>query len=133
MKRSRLSKSFGSRRKTRAKRVVQITGEQWELLDRMYGGEFPEYLSVRNRNHIEIKAAQWEGAPVRVVKITPEDVIEYYRSQARDITSGIRTLAGFSGDWRMVDNMAKESLEVFKIINHDALVRLGKGYGMELK
>lgn len=94
-------------------------------------GEVPAYLDIVNKNLIKINVADWQGE--REVEITPEDVIEYYDTQARNITSGVRKLGSEVGDWRNIDALAKESLEVFKIINRPALEKLGKKRGMTLK
>jgi hypothetical protein len=112
---------------------VMITDEMYDKIERMYNYDVPPYLTLHNKNKISITASQYEGAGAQNVVITPADVIEYYRSQAGILSSGIRTLAGFSTDWRMVDNMAKEALEIFKIINPEALRKEARKYGMELK
>ncbi len=107
-----------------------------EELMEMYDFDVPKYLKVLSKNRIQIRAGQWEGAPTKWITITPKDVINYYRQDnpmGCAGMSGARTLAGFTTDWRMVDNMAKESLEIFKRINRPALVKEGKMHGMELK
>ena len=115
------------------RRSSEITEAEWFRIDQAYNDEFPEYLQIINRNKIKMRASVWEGAPAKWITITPKDVINYYYKDARNISSGIRTLSTFSTDWRMVDNMAKEALEVFKIINREALEEEGHKYGMELK
>ena len=121
-----------------AKRKHTTRGELYdkvrdELYDGYDSGDVPEYLTIKNKNKIIIKAEEWEGAGVKDIEITPEDVIRYYDTQARNITSGIRTLAGFSTDWRMVDNMAKESLEIFKVMNPEKLRTLARKHDMTAK
>lgn len=54
-------------------------------------------------------------------KITIDDVVEYYATQANNIVSGIRKLGNIVGDWRPVDHIAKFCLEVFKQINIEEL------------
>ena len=66
-------------------------------------------------------------------KITMEDIINYYKYQAPNISSGYRTLAGFGGDWRPIDNLANEVLEWFKFQNIDNLKRMSKKMGLEPK
>lgn len=119
------------------KRKHTTRGELYDKVrDALYkesdSGDVPEYLEIRNKNKIIIKAEEWEGAGIKKVEITPEDIIRYYKTQAGGM-SGVRTLAGFSTDWRMVDNMAKESLEIFKIINPERLRTLAKRQGMTPK
>jgi len=102
-----------------------------EQLQDLYGNEVPEYLDIVNKNRIRIKVEDWRGR--RWIEITPKDVIEYYDTQARNITSGVRNLAGHLGDWRNIDALAKESLEIFKITSRPELERLGKKRGMTLR
>lgn len=113
-----------------------ITDAQFEELEQAYDNQIPAYIKVVSEGIIKIKAEVWEGAGNKWIKITPIDVINYYRqgnSMGCASMSGCRTLATFTTDWRMVDNMAKECLEVFKIINREALEKEGKKYGMEMK
>ena len=113
-----------------------ITDEQFQELEEMYCDGIPEYINVVSKNIIKIRAEQWEGAGVNWIKITPENVIDYYKQNnpmGCAGMSGCRTLGSFTTDWRMVDNMAKECLEIFKLINREALVNEGKKFGMELK
>jgi len=113
--------------------MAQITDAEQEKLDSMYPDGQPEYLNIVDKSKIKIRAGQYEGAPVKWHTVTPRDVVVYYSADARNISSGIRTLGTFSTDWRMVDNMAKESLEIFKIINRPALNREAKKHEMSLK
>lgn len=106
--------------------------DAYEELERFHNYEIPEYVGKVNKNLYTITAAVWEGAPANEVKISPQSVVDYYYYDARSM-SGIRTIAGFSGDWRMVDNIAKEALEWFKKVNRPALVKAGEKYGMELR
>lgn len=103
------------------------------ILESFYNYEVPAYVLSAGKSFITIRAAQWEGAEAQRVKVTVKDVIKYYFSEARNITSGCRTLASFVGDWRGVDAMAKECMEWFKRVNRQALVREGKKYGMTLR
>lgn len=117
-------------------REKYLSDVEWEKIEEMYDYEIPQYLKIVNKNKIQIKASPWEGAKVSWITITPKDVINYYKPtnpMGASGMSGARTLAGFSTDWRMVDNMAKESLEIFKVINKEALQKEGKKFGMELR
>lgn len=113
-----------------------ITDEQFEQVEEIYDHEVPSYLKIVSKNIIKIKAGQYEGAAIKWIKITPKDVINYYKqdnSMGCAGMSGCRTLSTFTTDWRMVDNMAKECLEIFKLINKETLQKEGKEFGMELK
>ena len=49
--------------------------------------------------------------------ITLDDVARYYADEARNQSSGCRTLAGLAGDWRDIDGLAHLALEWFKRFN----------------
>ena len=100
----------------------------WEVM----GEDLPGYLSVKNRNTIIVNAgADWEGYKNHT--ITPGDVVCYYSGDARNISSGCRSLGAITGDWRNINELAGECLYIFKIINKEALRREGKKCGMELR
>lgn len=88
-----------------------------ERLVAFYGGDIPGYILDAGETSITLHA----GVNVfgdREVKITMDDVADYYRTQAGNAThSGCRTLAGMAGDWRPIDMMARECLEWFKAVN----------------
>lgn len=97
----------------------------WALAEELYG-EIPEYIVLPGRTFITVLVGNdWEGAP-KPLRITMSDVIRYYRTQAGNITSGIRTLAGFSSDWRGIDQLAQECLAWFEFVNQDGLRRLAR-------
>jgi hypothetical protein len=53
----------------------------------------------------------------RTIRLTPDDVAEFFATQARNITSGCRTLAGLNGDWRPISELAQACLNWFKVVN----------------
>jgi hypothetical protein len=63
----------------------------------------------------------WFG-PARVKRIRITDVAHYFRYQARSM-SGCRTIAGITGDWRPIDNIAQECLGYFKSVNIEGMRR----------
>ena len=67
-----------------------------EALETFYDYEVPAYVRSAGKTYITIRISDWDGT--RTLKITLKDVIAYYATQARNILSGIRTLAGHSGD-----------------------------------
>lgn len=103
-----------------------------DALDVMYDGDVPEYIRGAGKTFIKIA---YSGIldEQSVVTVRVEDVIHYYAHDARNITSGCRSLAGIHGDWRPVDNLAKACLEYFKRVNRPALEREGKKFGMTLR
>jgi hypothetical protein len=88
-----------------------------ERLAAFYGGDIPGYILDAGETFITLQA----GVNVfgdREVKITMDNVADYYRTQAGNAAySGCRTLAGMAGDWRPIDMMARECLEWFKAVN----------------
>ena len=53
----------------------------------------------------------------RSFRITPDDVAEFFATQARNLASGCRTLAGLTGDWRSISELAQACLDWFKCVN----------------
>jgi len=102
----------------------------YEALESFYGYEIPSYIKNAGKTYITIQIGDWDGS--RTLKITLKDVIDYYVTQSRNIISGIRTIAGHSGDWRPIDNLAQEALEWFKYINRSTLARESEKRGMTL-
>lgn len=97
-----------------------------------YGSEVPGYIVSASEDYLTIKVSDVLTEQSRNLKITITDVVEYYKTQARSM-SGIRTIAGHVGDWRPIDNIAKECLEWFKFVNRDKLAKLARKEGMELR
>ena len=81
--------------------------------------QITDYMTLNDDNSLTINVSDWRGE--QEIHVTIDDVVEYYLSQARNIMSGCRTLAGFTGDWRPIDNLAQECLDVFKEIDIDTL------------
>lgn len=69
--------------------------------------DIPPSLKIVDKNTVDIVTApSWEGMFMH--RITRKDVDEYYREQAGNILSGLRTIGSIVGDWRMIDNIASE-------------------------
>lgn len=100
-------------------------------LANFFGGEAPEWVTEARKNFIRLKVSDWQGE--RSLKVTVKDVIRYYAEEAQNLSSGCRTLAGYVGDWRPIDELAKICLEWFKRVNNKELERAAKPYGMELR
>ena len=65
------------------------------------------------------------------VTITLADVADYYATEARNMTSGCRTLAGLTGDWRQIDSLASTALDWFKRVNVQGMRRAARRLGLE--
>jgi hypothetical protein len=105
--------------------------DYYEKLDELYCGDVPDYVTGAGKTYIIFNASDvFDNVAKR--KITLKDVIRYYAYEAPSFKS-LRTLGSIPGDWRAIDNMAKECLEYFKLVNKDALKTESRKYGMELK
>ena len=87
--------------------------------------ELSDYMTVDEKEDIHIMLEEGEH------KITVKDVITYYRTQAPNISSGIRELGNIVGDWRPIDNLASECLSVYKLTKLDALRKEAHKQGIE--
>lgn len=95
-----------------------------DKLEEFYGWNVPHYILEAGKTFLTVRVSDWRGE--QDLRITPRDVVEYYHYQAGNITSGCRTLAGYTSDWRGVDGLAKECLEWFKFVNIEALRKGGE-------
>jgi hypothetical protein len=66
----------------------------------------------------------------QTIRLTPDDVAEFFRSQAGNLLSGCRTLAGLTGDWRPISELAQAALDWFKRVNVQAMRRAGRKVGL---
>ena len=86
-------------------------------------------VSKTNRQ-ITINVTPYDGAASRHLRVTIDDVAKYYAHEARNLTSGCRTIAGFSGDWRGIDRLAQFCLDHFKAVSRLAMIAAVEPYGM---
>ena len=106
--------------------------EAEDKLDEFYNFEIPSYVKSAGKTYITINFGHDWNDDIRPRKIKIIDVVKYYATQACSL-SGCRTLAGFTSDWRYIDNLAKECLEWFKFVNIETLRKEGKKLGLEAK
>ena len=99
-----------------------------EKLLKFYAGVVPGYVVGAGKDYITIRTSSWQGE--KETKIGIKDVVTYYKNEANDMLSGMRSLAGIDGDWRSVDTLANECLEWFKFINIEELRRESKKAGL---
>ena len=65
--------------------------------------------------------------------VTLDDVAAYYATQARNLSSGCRTLASLTGDWRYVDQLASMALDWFKRVNVKGMRAAARQHGIQPK
>lgn len=101
-----------------------------DMLEDFYGyDDIPGYIQDAGKTFITLRAGD-EIFGDRKVKITMEDVVDYYLTQAANITSGCRSLAGLTGDWRPIDMMARECLGWFRHVNIEGMRRAARKQGL---
>ena len=64
------------------------------------------------------------------VRITPEELAVFYVTQANNIYSGMRVLAGLVGDWRPISELADLALGWFKRVNVERMRRVARKVGL---
>lgn len=84
------------------------------------------------KTFVDVRLAEDWQFPERVKRIRIRDVAAYFRYQARSM-SGCRTLAGITGDWRPIDNIAQEILSYFQDVNIEGMRREARHLGLEPK
>jgi hypothetical protein len=93
--------------------------------------ELDDFVVKAGKTFITIRTSDWRGDSTH--KFTTDDVARYYATDARNISSGIRTLGTLNGDWRPVDELATYCLEYFKAVNAVGMRNAGKRFGLTAK
>lgn len=65
----------------------------------------------------------------RTLRVTLDDVAVFFRWQAGNY-SGCRTLAGLTGDWRPVSELARACLDYLKTVNVVGMRRAARKVGL---
>lgn len=107
--------------------------ELWDIVNEAFNYETPEYILNVGNNFIVINIGDTISGKPKRLKVTMNDIAQYYLTQANNIVSGMRSLAGHYGDWRPIDYLAKECLEYFKLVNKDGLRKVCKKAGLNPK
>jgi hypothetical protein len=102
--------------------TVNYTEEAQDALDEFVVRAGKSFLVIRASNVFDDQ---------QIVKITLDDLAEFYSTQANNLSSGIRTLAGLTGDWRPISELADLALEWFKAVNVDGMRRATRKIGLE--
>ena len=93
-------------------------------------GEIPEYMKLEEETLI-IEVEDFEGR--RELRIGVDEVAKYYAEEAPNITSGCRTLAGYTGDWRNIDQLAGACLATFIHVCPEKMKEAGKRVGLKAR
>jgi len=88
-----------------------------------------EFVLKAGKSFLTIRTTNVFGEPT-TIKITPGNLAEFYATQANNLSSGIRTLAGLHGDWRPISKLADIALSWFKVINIVGMRRAAKRVGL---
>ena len=88
-----------------------------------------EFVLRAGKSFLTVRATDDFGEPTSL-QITLTDVAEFYATQANNITSGIRTLAGLQGDWRPISQLAELALNWFKTVNIEGMRRAARKVGL---
>ena len=91
-----------------------------------------EFVERAGKSFLTVRTTNVFGEPTSL-KITLDDLAEFYATQANNLGSGIRTLAGLHGDWRPISNLADLALDWFKSVNIEGIRRAARKVGLEPK
>jgi hypothetical protein len=87
------------------------------------------FVQQAGKTFLVVKASNAFGDPTSI-KITPADLAEFYATQASNLSSGLRTLAGLCGDWRPISELASLALGWFKQVNVEGMRRAARRVGL---
>jgi hypothetical protein len=103
------------------KTKINYTAEAKELLGDFVLRAGKSFLVVRTTDLFQQETT---------VRITPENLAEFYATQARNLLSGCRTLAGLTGDWRPISGLADTALSWFKRVNIEGMRLAARKMGL---
>jgi len=111
-----------------------IGQELWQALNQLYH-EYPDYIkySQSTRKKLIVTVQDLVSDESKIHEVTPTDIAKYYITQANNIVSGMRQLSSIIGDWRPIDHLAKECLEIFKLTCPNVLRKEAKTLGLTPK
>ena len=108
--------------------------ELLQALNDLYD-EYPNYIdwekSTRKKLVTRVKDVLFDET--KSYTVIPADVAKYYATQAPNLGSGMRQLSSITGDWRAIDGLAKECLEIFKLTCPNVLRKESRALGLEPK
>jgi hypothetical protein len=89
-----------------------------------------DFVERAGKSFLTVRTTDVFGEPISL-KITLDDLAEFYATQANNLSSGIRTLAGLHGDWRPISELADVALSWFKSVNVEGMRRAARKVGLE--
>jgi len=89
-----------------------------------------EFVLKAGKAFLTVRVADVFGEPT-TIRITPGNLAEFYATQANNLGSGIRTLAGLHGDWRPISELADLALNWFRRVNVEGMRRAARKIGLE--
>lgn len=87
--------------------------------------ELGEFVQKAGKTFLTLDCADVFGDCQRVT-VTLDNLVEFFATQANNLTSGCRTLAGLTGDWRPISQLANACLDWFKHVNVQGLRRAAR-------
>ena len=91
-----------------------------------------DFVQRAGKSFLVVKVSDVFGEPT-TIRITPTNLTEFYATQANNLSSGIRTLADLSGDWRPISELANLALDWFKSVNVEGMRRAARRVGLTPK
>jgi hypothetical protein len=88
-----------------------------------------EFVQRAGKNFLVVRASDVFGEPT-TIKITPRNLADFYSTEANNLSSGIRTLAGLYGDWRPISELADLALDWFRNVNIEGMRRAARRAGL---
>ncbi len=94
-----------------------ITDQQFDQIDKLFEDQLPEYFEIVNTNKIRVKTDQsfLRGTKDNWHNITFDDILKYFSYEVNSM-SGLRQLGTIAGDWRNINDLAEQCIEIFKIL-----------------
>ena len=90
-----------------------------------------EGIEVINETTIRVGIYDGLDGGWQAKDITIKGLIDYFAIDARNMSSGLRSIGSIHGDWRCIDALAQDSLCAFKEINIDGLRSEAREHGLE--
>lgn len=103
--------------------------DYWELLMKNWYGDPPQWVKTLSRTYLIVRVSNILEE-TQDLKVTQQDVAEFYDTQAMNMMSGARTLAGWTGDWRPVSELAQFCLDWFKLVDIKGMRRVSRKRGL---